>query len=379
MTTSLRRLLEQEAQRTRRSPAPLDDVLSGGASVVRRRRVVGIAIAAAVTLIAVVVPWALVATGADTDQPIDGPQCEMPYLMGSDYFGGPSGLSVASPELSDVSEFLKQYGVGSVAYDPTFSPDGSRVAYEDFVDEMAGATVQSAVTVIDVESRESHRVTGAGQRVSAPTWSPDGSRIAYTSNKYRPIPRGGWGPGALHIVNADGTGRRTIELAAGVDAPSLESWPADDTMLYVEDGAVWRLDPQAPSPVTPERVRTIEGWDEDSDLRLSADGRAVVLSVPGGGEPEHLEIVDLASGRNQSIPDAEVPTWGSLRVLGWTSDDQLLFGRNVKDPDPDIFERFEIWAVSDAGWGESTQLVTADADKMYDQPYEVNPTCSVPE
>lgn len=379
MTTSLRRLLEQEAQRTKRSPAPLDDVLSGGASVVRRRRVVGIAIAAAVALIAVVVPWAIVAAGSDTDQPVDGPQCDMPYLMGTDYFGGPSGIALAGPDLTEVSEFLKQYGKGSVGYDPVFSPDGSRIAYVDYVEELAGAMVRSAITVIDVKSGERYRVTGDGRLASDPTWSPDGSRIAYTSNRYRPTPGGGWGDGQLNVVDADGTGRRTIDLASGVDAPDLASWPADDTMLYVQEGAVWRLDPGAPTPVTPERVRTIEGWDEDGELRLSPDGRAAVLSVGAGGGSQHLEIVDLESGRSQLIPDAEIPRWGNLRVLGWTSDDRLLFGRNVKDPDPDVFESFETWAVSEAGWGESTHLVTADADKMYDMPYEVNPSCSVPE
>jgi dipeptidyl aminopeptidase/acylaminoacyl peptidase len=366
MTTSLRRLLEQEAQRTKRSSAPLDDVLSGGASVVRRRRVVGIAVAAAVAMLAIVAPLAILGLGSDTEQPVERPQCELPWLIGSGYSRAPSEPELANP---DFTEIVALPEAGSLS--PTFSPDGTRIASVEYLDEMAGAMVTSAIVVTDADGRNARRITGDTRRVQGPAWSPDGTRIAYTSDRYT----NHWTPARLHLVNADGTGRRTVELTAEVD--DALAWADDHTILYVRRGIVWRVNLDAPEPIRPEQVRSIPEPAYGSELHFSPDASDVVVAV--GGRQSHLEIFDLATGRFQSIPESDVVGWGSVQALGWTSDGRLLFGRNVKSSDTNVFEIFEIWAVSEGGWGESSQVRTVDADDLQPLPYAVNPSCPVPE
>src|SRR5262245_23049282 len=73
MSTSLKRLLEQEAARTEIPPAPLDAVVAGGRARVRRWRVVGVAAAAAVAVLAIAIPIGLSQGGSD-DQPIERPE-----------------------------------------------------------------------------------------------------------------------------------------------------------------------------------------------------------------------------------------------------------------------------------------------------------------
>ncbi|HYJ69720.1 MAG TPA: hypothetical protein VEX15_18860 [Nocardioidaceae bacterium] len=72
MSTSLKRLLEQDAARTTVSPAPVDIVLAGGRARVRRRRIVGVAAAVVLALLAIAVPIGLTQNNSQ-DKPI-GPR-----------------------------------------------------------------------------------------------------------------------------------------------------------------------------------------------------------------------------------------------------------------------------------------------------------------
>jgi hypothetical protein len=73
MTTSLKRLLEQEAARTDIPPAPVDAVVTGGRARVRRWRVVCVAAAAAAAVLSIAIPIGL--TQGDSDnQPVEPPE-----------------------------------------------------------------------------------------------------------------------------------------------------------------------------------------------------------------------------------------------------------------------------------------------------------------
>jgi hypothetical protein len=73
MSTSLKQLMEQDAQRPV-SRAPIDDVLAGGKTRLRRRRVVAVAAAAIVALLAIAVPIGLVGGDDSVDEPIQDPE-----------------------------------------------------------------------------------------------------------------------------------------------------------------------------------------------------------------------------------------------------------------------------------------------------------------
>lgn len=73
MSTSLKRLLEQEAARTDIPPPPVDAVVTGGRARVRRWRVVCVAAAVAAAVLAIAIPIGLTQGGAD-DQPVKPPE-----------------------------------------------------------------------------------------------------------------------------------------------------------------------------------------------------------------------------------------------------------------------------------------------------------------
>ena len=104
-------------------------------------------------------------------------------------------------------------------HDPTYSPDGKRVA---FMRVEGWGTGSSESSVIGVRDQDTHQVTllettrvllTTGD-LAQPTWSPDGSQIAYHRNTQTPTDER---PSKIRIeiVNVDGTGLRELPAAAG--------------------------------------------------------------------------------------------------------------------------------------------------------------------
>lgn len=104
-------------------------------------------------------------------------------------------------------------GVLTEGMDPSFSPDGRRIAFWR-LDSGAGA-----IYVANADGSDVKKVTYEGYQ---PAWSPDGSRLVY-------------GCGGICIVNADGTGRQRVTSAAPAAADG-ETCMRDSDPAWSPDG-----------------------------------------------------------------------------------------------------------------------------------------------
>jgi probable HAF family extracellular repeat protein len=119
---------------------------------------------------------------------------------------------------------------------PTWSPDGRRIAFDG-----------NGIVVLDLQTKRTRRI-GSG---ITPDWSPDGKRIAYSTGH------------AIGVMNADGSGRRTIVTSKElVDEPA---WSPDGTRLAY----------------TQSTARAIRGI-----YIVRTDGKQRRLLVRGGFEPD---------------------------------------------------------------------------------------------
>jgi Tol biopolymer transport system component len=86
-------------------------------------------------------------------------------------------------------------------WNPTWAPDGSRIAFEGAVPRGKGRPYYSGVFVASADGSGLHQVTPPGMNAQDPAWSPDGAWIAFVR---------GSGPGDLYVIHPDGTGLRQL-------------------------------------------------------------------------------------------------------------------------------------------------------------------------
>src|SRR3954453_1366820 len=107
--------------------------------------------------------------------------------------------------------------------DPVWSPDGTRIAFVRAGEGHTNIWVMNADGSGQVNLTPGPFGTGTSQCPDSnggygvsPTWSPDGTQIAYASN------------GDIMVMNADGSDKRSLTCTSGaVSAESQPSWGAN--------------------------------------------------------------------------------------------------------------------------------------------------------
>jgi Tol biopolymer transport system component len=117
--------------------------------------------------------------------------------------------------------------VGLADSDPAWSPDGTTIA---FVRRPVGNGL-AAIYLIGSDGHGLCRLTPFARSVYGPAWSPDGSKIAYTSRE---------GTGfAIAVVDADGTGRRTLTREWLDFTPA---WSADGSkIVFAREATLYEM------------------------------------------------------------------------------------------------------------------------------------------
>ncbi len=104
----------------------------------------------------------------------------------------------------------------SIDISPTFSPDGSKMA---FVSSRNGLP---QIFVEDLQSGEVKRLTFSGRYNTQPSWSPIGDKIAYTTWEKS-------GEINIFVINADGTG--LVQLTQKCGENKSPCWSPDGEMI----------------------------------------------------------------------------------------------------------------------------------------------------
>jgi TolB protein len=177
---------------------------------------------------------------------------------------------------------------------PTWSPDGSMIAYAP----PGGPSAMSRIAIMNADGSGKRRLphTDGGEY---PSWSPDGKRIAFNSNL-------SGGP-LMYIVDVDGS--RVVDLSRVGEGGQVAWSPDGRSILFAShrdhpdnyrDIYVMRPDGSGVKRLTRARAET-PAW--------SPDGRYIVFSAPGGLGVVRADGSGVTLLPVEGVGEAGFPDW----------------------------------------------------------------------
>lgn len=162
---------------------------------------------------------------------------------------------------------------------PTWSPDGSKIAYVSFESNRSAIYVQTLVTA------EKEKVASYQGINSAPAFSPDGTRLALTLSK----------DGSADIYVLDLSNKKLLKLTKSYGIDTEPSWSPDGKMIvYTSDRGGRPQLYTIPSNGGMSRRLTFEG-DYNAKGQFSGDGKSLAM-VHAIRNDYRIAVMDMATG-----------------------------------------------------------------------------------
>jgi Tol biopolymer transport system component len=186
-------------------------------------------------------------------------------------------------------------------FDPSWSPDGQRIAYRH---EGVGGDSSAEIYVMNANGSQKRNLTRRPGQDHSPVWSPDGRRIAFASVRGGPMP-------SIWVMNADGSKQRRLSRVSG----EYPAWSPDgkkiafDRLTFGPTGwDIWvvNADGSHQRPLIASRA-------DEQGAAWSPDGKTIAYGSGRGAPPNYKRIwLANANGSGQHLLTGRVgerPAW----------------------------------------------------------------------
>jgi TolB protein len=171
---------------------------------------------------------------------------------------------------------------------PSWSPDGSRLAYVSFENKKPVVYAHSLV------SGQRQVVANFKGSNSAPAWSADGRQLAVVLSKD--------GGSQIYLIGADGSNPRRLTNSGSIDTEPFFT-PDGQSIYFTSDRGgspqIYRMGVSGG-----EIVRVTFDGSYNVSPRISSDGKTLIYIARDGGRFQ-LKALDLASKQGQVLTDGQ--------------------------------------------------------------------------
>ena len=206
----------------------------------------------------------------------------------------------------------------------TFSPDGSKILFQERIDE------NTEICSVNIDGSGFVNLSQSPSRDTTPSYSPDGTRIAFAANR-----AAGTGTFEIYVMNSDGSDQR---LFYGDRAMSVgPSWAPDGKSLVFsndrEDGRVGNFELFSVSVDGGTEKRLTNRPKYDVDAAFSPDGSRIAFVSNADGNAEIYMMNSDGSGVLRLTRDL-----GNDRFPHWSPDGKKLIFTSDRTGEYAIYE-----------------------------------------
>jgi Tol biopolymer transport system component len=207
-------------------------------------------------------------------------------------FAGGGDLHMMNRDGSSRTRVVDAQGVGSYRW----SPDGSMIAYT--ATRMVGDDLFEDLWVVRPDGSGAARIAS---NATDPSWAPDGRRVAYASS----------GDQQLHIINSDGTA--DVVLTSAPLVATQAAWSPDGSVIAFVNGSdknIMLINPDGSALVN----LTQDQADDDAPV-WSPDGTTLAFTTSRADQPLESEVAVMnRDGSNRNVLTTHVgfdfsPDW----------------------------------------------------------------------
>ena len=251
-----------------------------------------------------------------------------------------------------------------VGDDYAFSPDGSTVAFSDYVGEGAADQTKVEIFVMNADGGGLTQVTHDDAYDAFPSWSPDGTEIVYSSYRGSDYIPGCLGltlcPGDLYVIGLDGTNQRQLTVDPADE--SMPSWSPDGNTIAFQKAAadslgalsVINADGTGMRELTagPGRWVLYPEWSPDGSkiLFLAARPEETFGVWVVGAEGTGLHRLADTNADSTSGPAIWSPTGAEIAYASLVDGELQLWVMNADGSDPHLLAELASYGISPVAW-----------------------------
>ncbi len=274
-------------------------------------------------------------------------QADYPYRLLYGRVDGDGSVVSHSLNLSDAAAVaLPVFADGRPGRNPVASPDGMQIAY------VVNSPWGSAVFIADVDGARSRQITVDGTVADQPAWSPDGTRIAFRRRVT------GMGSDIWVVDAADGGNAANLTSDHGATNQASPAWSP-----MLDDGTTRIAYAHAQAGVSHIWTMLPDGNDKlqvtfgdtvfDDDPSWSPDGDRIVFTRSGDAVFGDLYVVNTWGGSGALLMQLAGPLAGGQFSPAWSPD-----GRLIAFTSKHVGDQFQVFTV----WADGTRLAQRTDD-----------------